>query len=368
MPTSTPLPCSSPESQGLSSRAVLAWLDALAADDLELHSFMLLRRGTVVAEGWWAPYSSERVHRLHSLSKSFTATAIGLLVAEGPQGINAGGWGLYLSTEGVARFGQLYLQRGHWEGEQVLPEAWVEEATRAQVPPGDDRVSDWSQGYGFQFWRCRHAAYRGDGAFGQFCVVMPGQEAVLAITANVQNMQRLLDHVWTGLLPAMSEGEIQLEDADALETLRARCTALHLDIPAPGDEMAEGWNGAPRDETYTFGPNEAGLRRAQLTVSPTSCHLTVTDNWGEHALDFGLGDWHEGKTTLWSGSEEAVLAQAGWQRDGTLALMVVFIEGGFCWAGVIDERADTLTTRLSFTPGSEGELLLARREGAGLGG
>ncbi|WP_264778124.1 hypothetical protein [Deinococcus aetherius] len=50
MPTLRPLPRSSPETQGVSSRAVLAWLDALSADDLELHSFMLLRRGTVLAE------------------------------------------------------------------------------------------------------------------------------------------------------------------------------------------------------------------------------------------------------------------------------------------------------------------------------
>ena len=73
-----------------------------------------------------------------------------------------------LPTEDIARFGQLYLQKGMWNGRRILPEGWVEEATAVQVSNGSpSEPSEWTQGYGYQFWRCRHGAYRGDGAFGQ---------------------------------------------------------------------------------------------------------------------------------------------------------------------------------------------------------
>ncbi len=93
------------------------------------------------------------------------------------QGINTGGWGLRLRTEDIAKFGQLYLQKGMWNGKRLLSEAWIADATRNEVHSkggkGDASVNDWIQGYGYQFWRCRHDAYRGDGAFGQYCIVLP---------------------------------------------------------------------------------------------------------------------------------------------------------------------------------------------------
>ena len=108
-----------------------------------------------------------------------------------------------MRTADIARFGQLYLQKGAWQGRQFVPAAWVEAATAHQVPNGSQPTSDWEQGYGYQFWRCRHGAYRGDGAFGQFCVVMPEQEAVVAITAGIARHAGVLDLVWEHLLPAM---------------------------------------------------------------------------------------------------------------------------------------------------------------------
>src|SRR6202044_1573442 len=77
------LPRGSPESQGVSSAEVLAFVEAADRTIDSLHSFMLVRHGHVVAEGWWAPYAAEEPHSLYSLSKSFTSTAVGLAVAEG---------------------------------------------------------------------------------------------------------------------------------------------------------------------------------------------------------------------------------------------------------------------------------------------
>lgn len=122
-----------------------------------------------------------------------------------PAGIDVGGWGLSVRTEDIAKFGQLYLQDGVWEGRQLLPEGWVAEATAKQVDNGAGGDSDWNQGYGFQFWRCRHGAYRGDGAFGQYCVVHPEHELVVAITSSADDMGDVLNAIWEELLPAMDQ-------------------------------------------------------------------------------------------------------------------------------------------------------------------
>ena len=104
-----------------------------------------------------------------------------------PQGISLGGYGLSIRTEDIAKFGQLYLQKGKWNG-QATRARGVGRAgdRRSRSPTAAIPTKDWDQGYGFQFWRCRHGAYRGDGAFGQFCIVLPEQDAVVAITANTQ--------------------------------------------------------------------------------------------------------------------------------------------------------------------------------------
>ncbi|NOV97119.1 serine hydrolase domain-containing protein [Isoptericola halotolerans] len=309
MPTTTPAPASSlrlpratPESQGVDPAALARLVETL--DGIrDVHSLMVLRHGAVVAEEWWHPYRPDEPHVMFSVSKSFTATALGLAVADGllttddrvidllpddapddpgehlaamtvrdlltmtsghgtdtmnftltnlhvpgagwarailaapvthepgthfvyntgatyllsailhrltggrlldyltprlltplgivgatweqcPRGIDVGGYGMRLTTEDLAAFGQLLLQRGSWQGEQLVPAAWVDEMTAAQVPNGPDRSPDWEQGYGYQFWRCRDGAYRADGAFGQFCVVRPDRDAVVVLTSG----------------------------------------------------------------------------------------------------------------------------------------------------------------------------------------
>jgi CubicO group peptidase (beta-lactamase class C family) len=142
-----------------------------------------------------------------------------------PQGISAGGWGLFLKTEDIAKFGQLYLQKGQWNGKQLVPASWVEQATSKQVSNGSDPTKDWDQGYGFQFWRCRHGAFRGDGAFGQFCVVLPEQDAVVAITADTKDMQGELNIVWEKLLPAFQKEALP---ANAGEETKLKQTLSNL--------------------------------------------------------------------------------------------------------------------------------------------
>jgi len=142
-----------------------------------------------------------------------------------PQGISIGGYGLFVRTEDIAKFGQLYLQKGKWRGKQLFPASWVDQATSKQVSNGSDPTRDWNQGYGFQFWRCRHGAFRGDGKDGQFCIVLPEQDVVIAITANTRDMQAELNIVWDKLLPAFAD-KPRKENPEEQAKLKATITKL----------------------------------------------------------------------------------------------------------------------------------------------
>jgi CubicO group peptidase (beta-lactamase class C family) len=136
---------------------------------------------------------------------------------ESPQGINTGGWGLYLKTEDLAKMGQLLLQNGEWNGKQLIPSEWVAEMSKKQVEsvnPGTrmedaaakgmtKETSDWMQGYGYQMWMCRPACFRADGARGQYIIVIPGKNAVIAITSDNGDLQGELNLVWDRILPVL---------------------------------------------------------------------------------------------------------------------------------------------------------------------
>jgi CubicO group peptidase (beta-lactamase class C family) len=123
-----------------------------------------------------------------------------------PAGGEQGYSGLHVTTSAIAKLGQLYLDKGRWQGSQLLPAEWVAEATRAHVATNhEDEDGDWDQGYGFQFWRGRHG-YRGDGAYGQYMVVLPEADAVVAITSQCPDMPGVLDRLWEHLLPALTAG------------------------------------------------------------------------------------------------------------------------------------------------------------------
>lgn len=187
-----------------------------------------------------------------------------------PEGRDLGFSDLYATTEAVARLGQLYLQGGSWEGRQLVPAEWVAEATRRQVDNADanggDPESDWTQGYGFQFWMCRHG-HRGDGAFGQYCVILPDHDVVLAVTAESHDMQAMLDAAWKHLLPALDrEGS-----ADADAALAQRLTGLQV----PFLEGADAEDIPEREFTVA---RSALTRLQRITLTPQS--LAVHEDGG----------------------------------------------------------------------------------------
>jgi CubicO group peptidase (beta-lactamase class C family) len=341
------LPRSTPEAEGVSASLIIDFLNAIDTGKVELHSFMFIRHGKVISEGWWNPYGPDYKHIMFSASKTFTATAIGLAVSENrlkitdkvisffpysqpdsisnymkeltvqnlltmsvgqdpepwvmgnngdwietflntppvykpgtkfkynntatfmlsaivqqvtgqtlfdylqtrifsrleihgidwdlnPQGINLGMIGLRLKTEDMAKFGQLLLQNGVWNGKQIVPKEWVKEAISFKIPTSLSgnkdslKLSDWGQGYCYQMWRGKNNTVRLDGMGGQFVVLIPDKDAIVVLTANAKNTQDELNLVHNYLIPAIkSEKPIQ-EDNELKSTLRKKEAMLSL--------------------------------------------------------------------------------------------------------------------------------------------
>lgn len=117
-----------------------------------------------------------------------------------------GAGGLYMRLTEMMKLGQLYLAGGMWEGEQIVSEGWIEEATALQIPTGetDDRKW-WSCGYGYQFWRSPYPdSYRADGAYGQITTVLPQAGLVVAVQCpeygDFEKVWRALDTEFLGRL------------------------------------------------------------------------------------------------------------------------------------------------------------------------
>ncbi len=227
-----------------------------------------------------------------------------------PQGVFTGGWGFLVGVEDLAKLGLLYLNKGLYEGKRVLSERWVELATYPHSDNATGRENespDWRQGYGFQLWRCQHGCYRADGAMGQYCVVFPEQDAVLALMSEIHNMQKILDCAWEHLLPGMNGFANALEQE--LQDKRFQKTSRMYDFDT-----------------------------LQLRFMQESLRLTLTEDDEEYSLTAGRGCWLDGFYTLplgdrsfiplFSYREEPVKISATfcWKDASTLEITAVYRE------------------------------------------
>ena len=152
---------------------------------------------------------------------------------ECPHGINTGGWGLRLSAESQAKIGQLLLQKGEWNGHQLVSKQWVETATSRQVYPYPEGSANHtkSPGYGYQIWMCEHpGAYRADGALGQFVVMLPHEDMVVVVNGASFQAHFELSHIWNVLLPGVNDAPIA-EDAAAQQRLEKLTQNAALPLP-----------------------------------------------------------------------------------------------------------------------------------------
>ena len=452
--TSSALPRSRPEAEGVSSEGILQFIgaaDSAYNNGIEIHSMMILRHGKVIAEGWWASYRADLKHTMYSVSKSFTSTAIGFAVAEGklkltdkvvsffpeslpdtvspylaeldvkdlltmsvgqaqepavtvtddwvkaflaapienepgtvflynsagsfmlsailqkvtgekvidylkprlfdplgiegagsevdPQGINTGGWGIRVKTEDMAKLGLLYLQKGIWNGKQLLPQEWVADATSKQIETKPENISDtddWSQGYGYKFWQTTHHAVRTDGAFGQYIIMLPEKDAVIVLTAQASNMQEELNLVWNYLLPAFKDEKLP-ENKEPEQQLKDRLS--HLSLPtyteAKTSPLQENING----KIISLNENPLNIKELSLKFNGNVCTMTLKQDTTSYDFNFSDTGWAEGETLRHGPSLSAgakgnltglppykVAGNYTWKTDNKLELVLRYIE------------------------------------------
>ncbi|RYB92479.1 class A beta-lactamase-related serine hydrolase [Nocardioides glacieisoli] len=303
------------------------WPEAVAADPSEPVRGFLVSAAPEHAPGSVFAYSQPCTYTVAAAIQRRTGQRLSEYLRArlfDPLGIGEVGWrcfppgreqgfsGLFARLEDVAKLGQLYLQRGRWGDDQLIPVAYVDEATSAQVPSPDMDQPDWSQGYGYCFWIARHG-YRGDGAFGQFCIVLPEHDAVIAITGGTEAMQEVVDHVWSQLLPGLG-GSV---DASAQDALDDRLRTLGLP-PCAADP-------SPVVRADEAGP---GLAAGTFTVSRGDDRIEVTATEGDNILTFpvGLGSWLTSEPVDAYGDPVPLAASGGWIDGDTLRVEVVFLE------------------------------------------
>ncbi|MEV0800683.1 serine hydrolase [Kribbella sp. NPDC050281] len=417
------LPRSVPSEEGVDATGVSGLLERLEEQGIECHSLMVVRRGRVIAEGWWAPYSAERPHLLYSLTKSIVGVAVGMAVDDGlialddrvvdilpehvpdpvsaraaeltvhhllsmstghegdvleaawalephdlvrgflriapdapvgsrhaynnpttfvlarmiervtgrdlPEllsqrlfgpmevtsvdwerlrsGVTFGFHGAYLTTEAIVAFGLLLLQGGQWRGHQLVSQRWVEMATRRQIETvqfeDGSRGPDWLEGYGYHFWRSRYG-YRGDGAMGQLCLVVPEQDLVVAVTAATTTTQALLTLIWDQLLPSVDKPGSAADDRALADRLR------QLTLPVvTGDHRPRTSAGG-----VVVAATEASALPSGSAVSieprPDGWSLRIDADGNTFDVPVGHGHWQES-----SPLGRPIVAAGGWYGD-----------------------------------------------------
>ena len=244
----------------------------------------------------------------------------GIRTETSPNGTHIGGWGMSLKTEDIAKLGQLYLQKGLWGEQQLLPAAWVNEATSFQVSNTHAGQLDWAEGYGYQFWRCRHNAYRGDGAFGQFCVVMPDQDAVIAITAGLPNMQPVLDLIWEELLPSMRAEQLAVS-----EPVKVIAPCMPIAIGASSSQLVDQIDGC----SWKLSDNPGHFSQVVFRFDKSGVALELSASATTETLTAKYGDWCYGQIRLEDDAARRYAASAGWVNSKELHVNICCYEQPF---------------------------------------
>lgn len=201
-------------------------------------------------------------------------------------GVDVGFSGVFTDLDAIARLGQLHLDRGRWEGRSILPGWWIDQASTKQIDNPQWADPDWHQGYGFQLWMGQHG-YRGDGAFGQYMVVLPGHDTVVAFFSHTELMQRVMDHIWERLLPALGA----VGDPDPAGDAAVADRTADLRVPTAAERTGAG---APLAR--------AGGGRFERAATGAPSHPSVT----------GL-EVHDGEMTVHEGDDVmCVPLRPGW--------------------------------------------------------
>lgn len=444
-----------PESVGVSSKAITAFINEINEKKLGLQSFTVVRHDKVCAQGFFKPYSADMPHVLYSMSKSVTSTAVGFAVSEGllnlndrvvdffpeysmskrpfnrmltvrmlltmhsdklitvldekgqrdwiasflgatfmlppntkfnyisentfmlsaivskvtgmsvldylyprmfePLGIekpfwecdgmgnSAGGWGLYMKSEDLAKFFLPYIHGGKWiDGTQLIPEMWVKEATRKQVESVRDGFIDNMMGYGYQFWRNPISnSARADGLFGQRCFFFPDYDALVVLNCGEAEDYKVMKVFWKHF-PKCFGYEALPENDKAYNEMLAVIDDCHVeDLPATErnryleDRISGRLIKCKTSEfvsvvtisiTQMLYNKPGEINEMRLTFNEDGLKFYWREKEYENTINVGMnGEYGVSEITL-ADLHYHTYAKAAWQEDGSLKLWIRPIE------------------------------------------
>jgi len=434
------LPYSTPEREGVSTTVLLDLFREWRKLD-SLNSFILVRRGKVIAEHYYAPYRPDVPHMLFSLTKSFTSLAVGFAEAEGrltldapaadffpdktfaqdrdrirrvtvrhlltmsgghdkcpllslpyeqlvrntdyvktffdapfvyapgekfvynsagthvlaaivkqvtgmnmtayltprllaplgistfsvqqaPDGVEMGGWGGSARTRDLAKLGQCILQGGVWQDRQLIPADYLRRATSVQQDNSANEAADWKLGYGFQFWKSTYG-FRGDGACGQYMLVIPEADMVVAITSGLTEMCRILTPIWEKLMPTLYDHA----RADKPEKTAELDDFLTHELVMP--LAAGGRTERISSRKFTLKPNPCGIRAVTVSTDLGAARLVFAGPNGQELLRAGFGYFIENPLRLTAPVTHRTAASAAWTGENTLRVALVGIDSPY---------------------------------------
>ncbi len=456
------LPRNTPESQGVSSAGIVDFLNAVDTGRVELHSFMFIRHGKVIAEGWWNPFGPGYKHIMYSASKTFTATAIGLAVSENrlkltdkvisffpyslpdsvspnmkkltvqnmlmmsvgadkepqrgrgdddqiksfiatapskepgsvfkynntatfmlsaivqqvtgqtvfdylmprifqplairgidwdlnPQGINLGMIGLRLRTEDLAKFGQLLMQNGVWNGKQLIKKEWIKEATSFKIESNDGganrapaNLNDWAQGYCYQMWRGRNNSVRLDGMGGQFVVLFPDKDAVIIMTANARNTQDELNLMHNYLIPAIKSDKALPENASLNTELQKRQSSLILKPTTARGLSKSEIESKISGKEFVLAKNNNNIQSVYFSFNGDECSFALKRDDNISIIKTGLESWEMSNTLSSSLLAPPRIASKSVDANYKILQPVIKVAASYSWT---DKNTIELTAR-----------------------
>ena len=190
-------------------------------------------------------------------------------------GNSQGAVGLHASTDDIAKLGLLYLNKGVYDGKRILSESWVNMAVEVWSDNSTNGTADWTVGYGFQFWRNARDGFRGDGAFGQFCMVFPSENMVVAMEVYSDDVQAEINLIYDLIDNLYGESDISDKElSDFVDSYNSPCKYKSAAKNIFGN-------------LYACEENPLGITFVSFSDSPDSIGLNFSDGTKWQTMSFG---------------------------------------------------------------------------------
>lgn len=189
-------------------------------------------------------------------------------------GQTLGGTGLFLSSDDITKFGVMLYNKGVYNGERIVSGEYLAEATKKHSVDVNNGSVDWTAGYGYQFWMNARGGFRGDGAYGQLCLVFPDEDIVMTMQAEAGNMAKEVELIYQLMDSMYGEGG----SVEALEQLSETLYAPEKGNPFNGELE------------FGVADNPAEIRKLRF-FGENLLHIEMDTDYGKKELVCGNGEF-----------------------------------------------------------------------------